>query len=349
MTFSIEQALMEGMKDPGVFESVVELEGDASTRRYYRITFSPRFSGLPSVVMMRYPDSHIVDGQLPFLSVHAILKKASVSVPEVYLHIPEGNLVFLEDAGDRTLMNLVDERGFDEEVFRIYRKTLQELIKIQKLGTELLTPEDLPSRLSFDSEKLTEEMVFLCEHGIKNLFPDKGEELSRTLLSLVSPVIENLVSLPLFLTHRDYHSRNIMVTDEGEIRIIDFQDARMGPLVYDVASLLFDSYVSLPESWRTKLAAEYREMARDCSLPVGGTQEEFLLSLGEMAIQRNLKALGTFYYMSLVRGKGKYLPSIPLTISHLKGNPVLRERHPELRNFVIPLLERMWEEVRPDG
>jgi hypothetical protein len=133
-----------------------------------------------------------------------------------------------------------------------------------------------------------------------------------------------IASWPRVLCHRDYHSRNLML-HQGALHWIDFQDARMGPATYDLASLLRDSYVDVPEPLVADLAEEFRQKA----LP-GEPREVFLRRFGLMSVQRNLKALGTFGYMASVRGNPVYLPYIPRTLASARRNLA---RHPELASL----------------
>ena len=136
---------------------------------------------------------------------------------------------------------------------------------------------------------------------------------------------QELASWPRVLCHRDYHSRNLM-PHRGRLFWIDFQDARMGPATYDLASLLRDAYVDVPEELQEELQERFRQQA----VPDEG-REMFRRRFELMCVQRNLKALGTFGFMASVRGNPVYLRYIPRTLGHLRRNLA---RHPEL--------ERLW-------
>jgi aminoglycoside/choline kinase family phosphotransferase len=138
------------------------------------------------------------------------------------------------------------------------------------------------------------------------------------------------------LCHRDYHSRNLMLS-QGQLYLIDFQDARMGPDTYDLASLLRDSYVDLPEDFVAERLEEFRQRA----VP-GESRDTFLRRFELMSIQRNLKALGTFGYMSTSRGTDVYLPYVPRTLANARRNLV---RHPELSGLHRALARHL-EELR---
>jgi N-acetylmuramate 1-kinase len=116
------------------------------------------------------------------------------------------------------------------------------------------------------------------------------------------------------LCHRDYHSRNLMLHD-SQLYIIDFQDARMGPDTYDLASLLRDSYVDLPEQTVSELLAYFLALKGQ-----SGEQAEFRRRFDIMALQRNLKALGTFGYQTTARRNPVYIQYIPRTLRYVRGN-----------------------------
>jgi hypothetical protein len=130
-----------------------------------------------------------------------------------------------------------------------------------------------------------------------------------------------IASWPRVLCHRDFHSRNLMRHD-GRLHWIDFQDARMGPSTYDLASLLRDSYVDLGEDFVAERLEEFRGRAAP-----GESRDVFRRRFELTSVQRNLKALGTFGYMATVRGNEVYLPYVPRTLGHVRRN---LERHQEL-------------------
>jgi aminoglycoside/choline kinase family phosphotransferase len=135
---------------------------------------------------------------------------------------------------------------------------------------------------------------------------------------------QEIASWPRVLCHRDFHSRNLMLHRES-LFWIDFQDARLGPLTYDLASLLRDSYVDLEEGFVAERAEEFRQSAAREE-----PRETFQRSFELMCIQRNLKALGTFGYMATLRANRVYLPYIPRTLAHVRLN---LSRHPELEGL----------------
>jgi aminoglycoside/choline kinase family phosphotransferase len=331
-----------------------ELAGDASTRRYYRVRFAPG-AQVPSVVVMLYPETVPQGEELPFLNVHRYLRSAAVPVPEVYRSDPGANLLFLEDAGDTTLEDAVRDRGPDR-CLSLYEQCVEVLVRIQSDGTRSLDAKAIPSRLAFDVPKFAWEIDFFFTHAVRGLggIPlSDGEE--RAIEDLLLPFLSRLAGLPRVLAHRDYHSRNVMVLADGpaaghrNLRVLDFQDARMGNLFYDLASLLRDSYVTLPDgavehlvyAWRHAASAELRRAA--------GDPGAFRELLDVAAMQRNIKAIGTFGHQAHDRGKRFYLRFIPPTVAHLRENFARNPKALSLSAKLSPLLEALAAKAAADG
>ncbi|MDP2658047.1 MAG: phosphotransferase [Candidatus Deferrimicrobium sp.] len=333
---------------------VSELAGDASTRRYYRVRNAPG-APLPSVVVMRYPDEVSPEAELPFLNVHRYLTAAGVPVPAVYRSDPKANLLFLEDAGDMMLEDAVRDPGA-LGCLPLYEQCVEILVRIQSEGTRALDGKAIPPRLSFDVAKFTGEIDFFFRHAVREYggIPLSDRE-ERAIGDLFLPFLEQLSAFPRVLVHRDYHSRNVMVVGSAKtpgnrnLRVLDFQDARMGNVFYDLASLLRDSYVTLPEdavedlryAWRHAATAELRAAAGD----PGASAWRFDLA----ALQRNVKAIGTFGNQAHNRGKRIYLRFIPPTVAHLRGN---FERNPPMRALagkLLPILSALAEKATAEN
>ncbi|HEY6097543.1 MAG TPA: phosphotransferase [Candidatus Deferrimicrobium sp.] len=318
---------------------VTELAGDASTRRYYRVRNAPG-APLPSVVVMRYPDEVSPESELPFLNVHRYLTAAGVPVPAVYRSDPKANLLFLEDAGDAMLEDAVRDLG-PRGCLPLYEQCVEILVRIQSEGTRALDGKAIPPHLALDVAKLTGELDFFLLHAVREFggirLSDREE---RAIGDLFLPFLEQLSAFPRVLAHRDYHSRNVMVMGSAKtpgdrnLRVLDFQDARMGNVFYDLASMLRDSYVTLPETVVDHLVYAWRHAAPASLRRMGARREDFARRLDLAALQRNVKAIGTFGNQAKNRGKTFYLRFIPPTVAHLRGN---FERNPEMR----PLRERL--------
>jgi aminoglycoside/choline kinase family phosphotransferase len=336
--------------DPDAAE-IVPLAGDASTRHYYRVRPAGA-SGLPSVVVMRYPDEVPSGEELPFLNVHRYLLQAGVPVPAVYRSDPEARMLFLEDAGDTMLEDAVRQRGADG-CAPLYEQCVEILVRIQSEGTGALDAKAIPARLAFDVPKFADEIDFFFAHAVREFggIPlTDGEE--RAIEGLLLPFLERLAAMPRVLAHRDYHSRNVMVLGparaqgHGNLRILDFQDARMGTVFYDLASLLRDSYVTLPESAEERLRYAWRHAATRELLRAAGDPGAFLELLDTAALQRNVKAIGTFGNQAHNRGKRFYLRFVPPTVEHLRRNLARNGSMRALSGRLLPILDALADKAR---
>jgi aminoglycoside/choline kinase family phosphotransferase len=251
---------------------------------------------------------------LPFVNVARLLDQMPVPIPAVLGHADDIGILALEDLGDVTLQAHLGAATAAEHA-ALYRQAVSLIATIQKRGADLESPEYLPYAIAFDVEKLSWELDFFVKHFIEAyrgvvFRPDEREELHREFAILV----EALASEARVLCHRDYHSRNLMLHD-GRLCIIDFQDARMGPDTYDLASLLRDSYVDLPEQTVDELIAYFLAVKGE-----SGTEAAFRRRFDLMALQRNLKALGTFGYQTTTRRNPVYIQYIPRTLRYVRDN-----------------------------
>jgi aminoglycoside/choline kinase family phosphotransferase len=302
---------------------VVPLTGDASDRRYYRIQLPDG----ASIVLSLYSAPFEFD-KLSFVNVGELLQQMPVPVPTVLGHAEEIGVLALEDLGDVTLQAHLGAVTPAEHAAR-YRQAVALIATLQRRGAELASPAYTPYGIAFDVEKLTWELDFFTKHFIEAY---KGVVVAQAardeLRSEFGLLIEELASEPRVLCHRDYHSRNLML-HQDRLYIIDFQDARMGPDTYDLVSLLRDSYVDLPVSTVDELIAYFLALK-------GGTGQEveFRRRFDVMALQRNLKALGTFGYQTTARRNPVYIQYIPRTLRHVRDNLAGQRRFGRLRDLL---------------
>jgi N-acetylmuramate 1-kinase len=303
---------------------VTPLQGDASDRRYYRLAFAPAVDGVRSLMLMRLAQPYIA-GELPFVNVQRYLSLKRLPVPDLVCDDSTHGFVLLEDLGDVTLEAAV-QAASREQIACWYRQALDLLLVLQH-------PECVASRascvafsLAFDVEKLMWELDFFLTHMIKQLCAQplkSGDEAA--LRGQFWKLTAILARQPRVFTHRDYHSRNLMV-QQGRLRLIDFQDARLGPCQYDLASLLYDAYVVLPADLREELLTYFLEQ----KVAIDGyplDRASFVQVFEYMCLQRHLKALGTFAFQTVVNRTQRYMAAIPPTLSYIRGNLT---RHPEL-------------------
>jgi aminoglycoside/choline kinase family phosphotransferase len=288
---------------------VVPLTGDASDRRYFRILLPDA----PSIVLSLYSAPFDFE-KLPFVNVARLLSQMPVPIPEVLGHADDLGVLALEDLGDVTLQAHLGAATPAEHA-ALYRASVALIATVQRRGAELQSAEYVPYAVAFDVEKLTWEMDFFIKHFLEAY---RGVVLSDAARAALRAEFADLVGAlaeePRVLCHRDYHSRNLMLHGE-QLFIIDFQDARMGPDTYDLASLLRDSYVDLPEQTVEDLIAYFLALKGQT-----GEADEFRHRFNTMALQRNLKALGTFGYQTTARRNPVYIQYIPRTLRYVRNN-----------------------------
>ena len=308
------------------------LLGDASDRRYYRLRLEAPVNGLTSVVVMRLAEPYAA-GELPFVNVQRYLSSKGIPVPAILCDDSPHALVLLEDLGDVTLQDAL-QGASREQVARAYREALDILLALQHPVSVAPRGGCVAFRLAFDVEKLMWELDFFLTHMIKQLCSRQLTPTDEAALRGQFWRLSNLLACqPRVLTHRDYHSRNLMC-HQGRLRVIDFQDARLGPCQYDLASLLYDAYVVLPGDLREALLAHYCE--RKAAIDGYRDHDGFLRVFDYMCLQRHLKALGTFAFQIAVKRNQRYTSAIPTTLGYIQDNLA---KHPELHQ-----LRRLLEE-----
>jgi aminoglycoside/choline kinase family phosphotransferase len=291
----------------GAAADIEPLSGDASTRRYYRV----RHGGSSSVLAL-YPEPFETE-TLSFTVVRGLLAGWGLPVPAIRDEDGARGILLLEDLGDTTLQEGIRSASAAERD-PLYREALDQLVRLQDQSTRGRSTAPCFD-VAFDVEKLAWELHYFLKHFLEgHLGRDLSVEDRATLSEGFHALAEQIASWPRVLCHRDFHSRNLMM-HAGTLYWIDFQDARMGPVTYDLASLLRDSYVDLGEDFVAEQLEEFRRHA----VP-GEDRRAFGERFELTCVQRNLKALGTFGYMASVRGNTVYLPYIPRTLDHARRN-----------------------------
>jgi aminoglycoside/choline kinase family phosphotransferase len=326
----IDQFLAEsGLRKRGA--KVVPLTGDASDRRYFRVLLHDG----PSQVFAVHPAA-ITFEALPFVNVARLLSAMPVPVPRILGHSDPLGIVALEDLGDVTLQAHVGAAPPTEHA-ALYRQAVTFINTIQRRGAELASDRYLPFGVRFDLEKLTWELQFFIKHFLEAYRGASLSEPARAALSTECEAIaEELASEAGVLCHRDYHSRNLMLHG-GRLYIIDFQDARMGPDTYDLVSLLRDSYVDFSDQQVDALIAFFL-VARGAS---SRENDDFRRRFDLMALQRNLKALGTFGFQTTSRGNTVYIQYIPRTLTYVRANLARYGRFGRLRELLAEHLDEL--------
>jgi aminoglycoside/choline kinase family phosphotransferase len=316
---------------------ITPLAGDASNRRYYRIIKDDR-----SWVLMSW-EPFKDDGNYPFLSVLRHFAKNGVQVPNVVALAPDLGQVLLEDLGDLTLERKFWENHDQREVLPFYCQAIDEIVKIHYRASA--DKSDCTAfKIEFNTERLLWEMNYGREHLLEKLcglnFSDK---VSKQLQETFTDVCATLDQQPKHICHRDYHSRNLMLK-LGKMRVIDFQDARLGPIEYDLVSLLKDSYVTMEPAVADELIDYYFEEAEKLGAKLPSRQH-FEEIYGIQSIQRCFKACGSFSSFYNLREDTRYLKYLPRTLALVKDALQSFPKHKVLLQVLEDngILERKFE------
>ena len=314
--------------------SVVPLTGDASDRRYFRVLLRDE----PTQVLAVHPGPIDFEA-LPFVNVAKLLSEMPVPVPRILGHSDRLGIIALQDLGDVTLQAHVGAAAPARHA-ALYRQAVTFIDTVQRRGAELASPAYIPYGIAFDVEKLTWELQFFTKHFLEAYRGARiGAAARGALAAECAAIAEELASEPRVLCHRDYHSRNLMLRDES-LYIVDFQDARMGPDTYDLVSLLRDSYVDFTEAQVDEFIAFFLAL-REGRLPAASEPDEFRRRFDLMALQRNLKALGTFGFQTTSHHNTVYIQYIPRTLNFARGNLVRCPRFARLRELLSEHLEEL--------
>jgi aminoglycoside/choline kinase family phosphotransferase len=219
----------------------------------------------------------------------------------------------LEDLGDRLLLAELDARSVDQR----YRGAMDLLLQIAAMDLHNASP---PAALpTYDEALLTEELGRFPAWFVEALLGESlGADERRLLQANSAVLIASALEQPRVLVHRDFHSRNLMPQADGSLGVIDFQDAVLGPVSYDLVSLLRDCYIRWPAAQVEHWALAYRQRLQAGGLPGAVEADRFLRWFDLMGLQRHIKVLGTFARLYLRDGKPAYLRDLPLVIHYVR-------------------------------
>jgi hypothetical protein len=316
-------------KDHGV----IALTPDASTRNYFRIPWKKG-----KAVAAVYPEPFDPDFH-PYLDVTRLFLDSNIPVPEIFAVDGGTGIIVQEDLGDQQLCQVYEVATPDEcEDYK--ERAISIIARIQKATERAHKVKSISSRLAFDEAKLSWELDFFVEHYFQSL---RAETLSRAeaaeLKTELNDISAELSAAPRVLCHRDYHTANLMLDSRNQLRVVDHQDARMGPASYDLVSFLLDRQPVPPSlaelrAYRLHLLEERRLQGLEPLDP-----DEFAREFRLMTIQRGLKAVGTFSYQTAINGRGAFYQRFiePTFVNVLQAAEWL-ERFPTLRKMITERL-----------
>lgn len=291
-----------GVLFPGQQLEITPASADASFRRYFRVALE---DGGTRIVMDAPPQHEDCE---PFIKVSRLFEEAGVNVPQVLDEDLEQGFLLLTDLGNTTYLSALA----GQDANKLYRDACNALVKIQLASR----PDALPP---YDEALLGREMQLFPEWYVtRRLGFTLSDSHQQVLAETFALLNRNILGQPQVYVHRDYHSRNLMLCDEHNPGILDFQDAVYGAITYDLVSLLKDAYVEWEEEQILDWAIRYWEQARKAGLPVNDDFSEFYRDFEWMGAQRHIKVLGIFARLYHRDGKDGYLKDMPLVSRYLR-------------------------------
>jgi aminoglycoside/choline kinase family phosphotransferase len=282
---------------------------DASFRRYFRATFATPHDVAPqaaTLIVMDAPPP--MENCRPFVHVAELLHAAGVHAPRIYAQDLDRGFLLLEDLGSTTYLSALASG----DAHALYLDALAALVRFQSASRE----GELPA---YDEALLRRELdLFPDWYVARHLGRTLDDAQRATLQAVFTSILANNLAQPKVFVHRDYHSRNLMVTS-GNPGVLDFQDAVYGPVTYDLVSLLRDAYIEWDEERQLDWAVRYWEKARAAGVPVNADFGEFWRDFEWMGVQRQLKVLGIFARLCHRDGKRQYVDDMPLVMRYLRA------------------------------
>lgn len=300
---------------------------DASFRRYFRVHLANE-----TLIAMDAPPPQ--EDCRPFVRIAQLFLQAGLNVPKIKAQNIEQGFLLLSDLGDDTYLSQLNAKN----AANLYRDATGALVKLQQASQ----PDVLPD---YDEALLTREMQLFPDWYIARHLQVSLTEAQQQVLQITFQAInKNVLAQGQVYVHRDYHSRNLMVTSAENPGVLDFQDAVYGAITYDLVSLFKDAYIDWDEELIIDWTVRYWEQARKAGLPVATDFGEFYRDFEWMGVQRHLKVLGIFARLYHRDGKAAYLKDMPLVMQYLRK---ACERYVELRPLLRLLDTLDGREQRP--
>ena len=305
-------------------QSIAPASSDASFRRYFRVEHSAG----PHVVMDAPPDKENVSA---FIRLDKFFEAHDLQVPHIFAENLTEGFLLLEDFGNNSLLHALNKETADG----LYRQAMQQLFLLQSR----VDPQACNTH-SYDHALLNRELDIFTEWFLQNLLNIELPQLIKD--SLYTHLINSALEQPQVCVHRDFHSRNLMVLNDQSLGIIDFQDAVIGPVTYDLVSLLRDCYVNWPNEQVSGWMYEHYQKLSQTGI-LNAPHDQFKRWFDWMGMQRHLKAIGIFARLHLRDQKSGYLPDIPRTLDYVLAvsseYPEFAEFHSFLNKQIVPIYQ----------
>jgi len=305
------------------------VSGDASSRRYWRVRPDAR-----SYILMDAPP--VAADIERFVRIAGRLRALGLNAPRVYAQEPEQGLLLLADLGPRLYLDVLDRENVD----RLYGDALAVLAVIQARAAT----EGLPR---YDGPFLHRELALFRDWLlVRQLGWELSDAENAVLASAFEFLVEHALEQPQVCVHRDFHSRNLMVTAPPSPGILDFQDAVVGPVTYDPVSLLRDCYIAWPREQVENWARGYATLAMNSGILRPEDADRFMTWFDLMGVQRHLKASGIFARLNLRDYKPGYLADIPRTLGYVLA---VAPAYPRLTTLADLIRERVLPDLPVTG
>ena len=275
---------------------------DASFRRYFRI--NSQKTAFQTLIVMDAPPQH--EPLNSFIEVDLLFQNQGLNVPKILEKNIADGFLLLNDLGSETYLGNLESGNADN----LYKNAMQALIRMQLASKKNVLPNYTGDLLRRELELFPE--WYLKRHLRVEISSLEGSQIKNAF----DLIIQNNLAQPSVYVHRDYHSRNLMITKENNPGILDFQDAVYGPITYDAASLWRDAYIEWPEEMVIDWVIKYWEEGREKGLPIQADFGDFYRDFEWMGLQRHLKILGIFSRLFYRDGKDGYLKDIPLVLKY---------------------------------
>lgn len=320
--------------------TIEPLMGDASNRTWYRLRSGDRTfiamvlaEGFNSLAEQITKTNRKIT-KLPVIDLQRYFENRGVRVPKILAHNAGRGVLILEDFGDRLLQDVVFE-GKPNAIRTLYENALDQLERIA-----VVPPNEPKTSIAFarnfDRDLYNWEFLHFVEFALDKRIPSGPKPADReAIVRELSKLTEEYLTWDPVIVHRDYHSRNLMVLNERELGVVDFQDALLGPLYYDLASLLRDSYARLDARMQDECVERYRLQLKSQKIKGTVSRDKFRRAFDLMGLHRNLKAAGRFCYLDQEKKNPNYLPHVPRTLGYVRDT---LGRHLELRTLKKTLL-----------
>ncbi len=311
---------------------ISEIGAGGSDRTYFRVKDKHR----TAVLMADSGPDIDYSRQMAYTG---FFRKYDVPVPAVLREDADQRQVLFEDLGDLSLYSWLKCRKDPEHVIGMYKKVLEILVNLHTKVSQKVSECELLKLRIFDYAHLRWETDYFLDRFVLGLMSEEAEDRPG-IITEFERLAEEVDSFSKCIVHRDFQSQNIMITEDGIPRIIDYQGARMGPPAYDLASVLWDPYYRLEDDMRTELIRYYTQKMNE----VDGrnfSETEFLATLLPCRLQRHMQALGAYGFLSKVKGKKYFMKHVPQALEYLHMEAELsKTEYPVLYNLVTSLYEK---------